>query len=30
MSEEPRFRVFILGAGFSEPAGLPLGKELWQ
>ncbi|MBX9586623.1 MAG: SIR2 family protein [Gammaproteobacteria bacterium] len=26
-SEEPR-KLFILGAGFSNPAGLPLGKEL--
>ena len=24
-----RFRIFILGAGFSQPAGLPLGPELW-
>ena len=23
------FRILILGAGFSRPAGLPLGKELW-
>lgn len=23
------FRIFILGAGFSQPAGLPLGSELW-
>ena len=22
--------VFVLGAGFSKPAGLPLGTELWQ
>jgi hypothetical protein len=25
-----RFRVFILGAGFSCPAGLPLGVDLWR
>ncbi|GMV04428.1 MAG: hypothetical protein AMXMBFR53_07080 [Gemmatimonadota bacterium] len=25
-----RFRIFVLGAGFSKPAGLPLGPELWQ
>lgn len=25
-----RFRVFVLGAGFSKPAGLPLGLELWD
>lgn len=25
-----RFRVFILGAGFSQPAGLPLAAELWK
>ena len=24
----PHFRLFILGAGFSQPAGLPLGQEL--
>lgn len=24
----PEFRLFILGAGFSKPAGLPLGEEL--
>jgi len=24
-----RYRVFILGAGFSQPAGLPLAHELW-
>jgi len=24
-----RFRIFILGAGFSKAAGLPLGDELW-
>lgn len=26
----PRFRIFILGAGFSRPAGLPLAHELWD
>ena len=26
----PHFRLFILGAGFSKPAGLPLGDELFQ
>lgn len=25
-----RFRIFITGAGFSKPAGLPLGSELWR
>lgn len=25
-----RFRIFILGAGFSRPADLPLASELWQ
>ncbi|MFZ0978974.1 MAG: SIR2 family protein [Candidatus Acidiferrales bacterium] len=25
-----RFRIFILGAGFSRPAGLPLASELWE
>jgi len=25
----PKFRIFVLGAGFSKPAGLPLGNELW-
>lgn len=24
-----KYRVIILGAGFSKPAGLPLGDELW-
>lgn len=24
----PRHRLFILGAGFSKPAGFPLGSEL--
>lgn len=26
----PDFRLFIIGAGFSQPAGLPLGKDLLQ
>ncbi len=25
-----RYRIFILGAGFSRPAGLPLADELWR
>ena len=25
-----RFRVFVLGAGFSKPAGLPLAGERWK
>lgn len=25
-----RLKIFILGAGFSQPAGLPLGEELWS
>jgi SIR2-like domain len=25
-----RFAIFVLGAGFSQPAGLPLANELWQ
>jgi len=24
-----RFRIIVLGAGFSRPAGLPLARELW-
>jgi hypothetical protein len=24
------FAIYILGAGFSQPAGLPLGTELWR
>lgn len=24
-----RYRVVILGAGFSAPAGVPLAEELW-
>ena len=27
--EHPGFRIFVLGAGFSKPAGLPLGHELF-
>jgi hypothetical protein len=31
MSATPkRFAIFILGAGFSRPAGLPIADELWQ
>lgn len=26
----PHFRLFILGAGFSKPAGLPLGEDLFK
>ena len=29
-ADNRRFRIFILGAGFSKHAGLPLGPELWQ
>ena len=29
-SDAKRFRVFVLGAGFSHAAGLPLGAELWN
>lgn len=25
-----RFRIFVLGAGFSQAAGLPLGPDLWR
>ncbi len=25
-----RFGIYILGAGFSKPAGLPLAQELWN
>lgn len=25
-----QYRILVLGAGFSKPAGLPLGSELWQ
>ncbi|MGA8028708.1 MAG: hypothetical protein WB992_16305, partial [Bryobacteraceae bacterium] len=25
-----KFAVYILGAGFSKPAGLPLAWELWE
>jgi hypothetical protein len=27
---EQKFGIYILGAGFSKPAGLPLAKELWK
>ena len=26
----PFYRLFVLGAGFSKPAGLPLGNELLE
>lgn len=26
----PKNRIFVLGAGFSVPAGLPIATELWQ
>ena len=29
MVDDP-FRILILGAGFSKPAGLPLAPELWK
>lgn len=29
-SPSPTFGIFILGAGFSRPAGMPLGPELWR
>ncbi len=28
--EQERFRLIVLGAGFSKPAGLPLASELWE
>lgn len=28
--ESKRFALYILGAGFSKPAGLPLASELWE
>lgn len=28
-AEHPGFRIFVLGAGFSRPAGLPLATELY-
>lgn len=28
-SDHPGFRIFVLGAGFSKPAGLPLASELY-
>lgn len=27
---DQRYRIIILGAGFSKPAGLPMATELWQ
>lgn len=30
MSVSPRFRIFIIGAGFSVHAGLPLGEKLFE
>ncbi len=30
MAETRRHRILFLGAGFSKPAGLPLGVELWS
>ena len=30
MSKERKDRIFILGAGFSKPAGMPLGNEIWH
>lgn len=31
MSQNPnRYRIFVLGAGFSHAAGLPLATELWR
>lgn len=27
--QQKRFRLIVLGAGFSKPAGLPLASELW-
>jgi len=30
MSNSPRFRIFIIGAGFSVHAGLPLGEQLFE
>lgn len=30
MSDSPRFRIFIIGAGFSVHAGLPLGEQLFE
>lgn len=28
--DDKRFALYVLGAGFSHPAGLPLGSELWK
>jgi hypothetical protein len=30
MDHKRRYRIILLGAGFSKPAGLPLGAELWH
>ncbi|GBF44460.1 SIR2-like domain protein [Leptospira ellinghausenii] len=30
MSEHPGYRIFVLGAGFSQPAGLPLAGNLFE
>ena len=30
MSQIPQFRIFIIGAGFSAHAGLPLGSTLFE
>jgi hypothetical protein len=30
MSQVPQFRIFIIGAGFSAHAGLPLGNKLFE
>jgi hypothetical protein len=29
-SSEQKYRIIVLGAGFSRPAGLPLAAELWE
>jgi hypothetical protein len=30
MNSSPRYRIFVIGAGFSVHAGLPLGNELFE
>ena len=30
MEDFPEYNIFIIGAGFSRPAGLPLGLELFE
>jgi hypothetical protein len=30
LAEVPNLSVYVLGAGFSSPAGLPLGDDLWK